>query len=328
MTPQSYTALTGPAKEAWTDFLHRMDLDADPGVESTVILWEGDEIAATGSRQKNVLKCIAVDPAHQGEGLTATLLTNLRQDAFAAGYKHLFLYTKPQNQFMFSSLFFYPIAKTDKVLLMENIRGGIAEHLSGLSVPKKDGKIGSIVMHCNPFTLGHRYLIETAASQCDHLYLFILSEEESMFPAADRAELVRQGTAHLPNVTVHPTGQYLISSATFPSYFIKDKGLVDDAHCALDIEVFSKHFVPHFGITHRFVGTEPNCTVTRNYNRHLKEILPSKGVEVVEIPRLETDGNAISASAVRSLLGKNQEEKLQQLVPETTLAYLKNNNLI
>ena len=328
MTPQCYATLTGSVKEAWTAFLRQMDLDADPGVESTVIVWDGDDIAAAGSRQKNVLKCIAVDPAHQGEGLTATLLTSLRQDAFSAGYKHLFLYTKPQNLFMFSSLFFYPIAKTDKVLLMENIRGGINEHLASLNVPKKEGKIGAIVMHCNPFTLGHRYLIETAAAQCDHLYLFILSEEKSIFSAADRMELVKAGTAHLPNVTVYPTGQYLISSATFPSYFIKDKGLVDDAHCMLDIEVFAKHFVPHFGITHRFVGTEPSCTVTRNYNMKLKELLPKKGIEVIEIPRLETDGSAISASAVRAMLGKNQPEQLKKLVPETTFAYLINNNFV
>ena len=328
MTPQNYKTLTGSVKTAWERFLRRMDLDADPAVESTVLIWDEDEIAAAGSRQKNVLKCIAVDPMHQGEGLTATLLTSLRQDAFAAGYKHLFLYTKPKNEFMFSSLFFYPIAKTDTVLLMENVRGGITEHLRKLEAPKKEGKIGAIVMHCNPFTLGHRYLIETAAAQCEHLYLFILSEEQSIFPAADRTELVKQGVADLSNVSVHPTGQYLISSATFPSYFIKDKGLVDDAHCALDIEVFSKYFAPHFGITHRFVGTEPTCVVTRNYNERLKELLPQKGIEVLEIPRLENHGNAISAGAVRALLGKNKPEELRQLVPETTFAYLKSDDYI
>ena len=328
MTPQCYGPLSGSIKNAWTAFLSRMGLDADPCVESTVLIWEDDRIIAAGSRQKNVLKCIAVDPMHQGDGLTATLLTHLRQDAFSAGFKHLFLYTKPQNLMQFSSLFFYPIAKTDQVLLMENIRGGLEQHLMQLDAPKKTGEIGAIVMHCNPFTLGHRYLIETAAAKCDHLYLFILSEEQSIFPAADRLKLVKEGTSDLPNVTVNPTGQYLISSATFPSYFIKDKGLVSDAHCELDIEVFTKYFVPHFGITHRFVGTEPTCSVTANYNKKLKDLLPKAGITVSEIPRLETGGQPISASTVRSLLNTNQPDRIQKLVPETTFAYLTEHNYI
>ncbi|EFA28598.1 ABC transporter, ATP-binding protein, partial [Haemophilus influenzae HK1212] len=38
---------------------------------------------------------------------------------------------------------------------------------------------GSIVMNANPFTLGHRYLIEQALQQCDHLHLFIVGEDAS-----------------------------------------------------------------------------------------------------------------------------------------------------
>lgn len=321
-------SLSGAKLEQWSAFLHSAGLTPDLGVESTVLIWEDETLIACGSRQKNILKCIAVDPAHQGEGLTATLLTHLRQDAFSAGHKHLFLYTKPQNQFMFSSLFFYPVVKTDSVLLMENVRGGISDFLSTLPVKSSGGKIGAIVMHCNPFTHGHRYLIETAARECDHLYLFVLSEEQSIFPAADRIELVRQGTADLPNVTVYPTGQYLISSATFPSYFLKDKGMVDDAHCKLDIAVFSRYFVPRFGITHRFVGTEPTCVVTNHYNEALKTYLPDAGVEVVEIPRLKTDNTPISASVVRSLLHQGKPDELRKLVPPTTFQYLQTHDFI
>lgn len=328
MTAECLGLLTGSTKEQWVDFLTKMDLDPDPGIEKTVLIWENEEIIATGSRQQNVLKCIAIDPMHQGEGLTATLLTQLRQDAFSAGYKHLFLYTKPQNEFMFSSLFFHTVVKTDSVLLMENVRGGITHFLSDLDVPKKEGKIGSIVMHCNPFTNGHKYLIETAAEQCDWLYLFILSEEQSIFPADDRIELVRKGTGHLKNISVYPTGQYLISSATFPTYFIKDKGLVNETHCKLDISVFAKYFVPHFGITHRFVGTEPNCIVTNHYNETLKALLPSYGVSVTEVPRAEFCNTPISASKVRSLLHQGKGELLKNLVPMTTFEYLQSKNLI
>lgn len=328
MDMEVFSRLQGRKSEQWEAFLRRMGLDADHGVEATVLLQEDGQIIACGSRQANVLKCIAVDPLRQGEGLTATLLTALRQDALQAGHRHLFLYTKPKNKTMFSSLFFYPIAQTADVLLMENVRGGIGGFLDGLEVPCREGNVGAIVMHCNPFTKGHRWLIEQAAAECDHLYLFILSEDRGLFPARDRLELVRQGTADLANVTVHPTGLYLISSATFPTYFLKDKASAEDVHCLLDIAVFTQYFVPKFGITRRYLGTEPLCRVTNRYNELLTEQLPQSGVELRILERLENCGEPVSASRVRSLLGQGRGEELEKLVPPTTFAYLQQHNMI
>ena len=322
------TALRGRARQQWLDLLQRCGLTPDENTQSTVLVWDGDTLAAAASRQDNLLKCIAVDDRYQGEGLTATLLTQLRQDAFRDGHKHLFLYTKPKNSIQFTSLFFYPVAKTKDVLLMENQSGGIRKFVSGLDAPEHRGIVGAAVMNCNPFTRGHRHLIETAATQCDWLYVFVLSEDRSFFPAADRMELVRQGTADLPNVTVNPTGQYLISSATFPTYFLKDKTPAGDIHCLLDIAVFTRYFVPAFSITRRYVGTEPFCGVTSRYNEALRTHLPAAGVEFYELPRLEQDDTAISASGVRSLLHKNQPDALRRLVPDTTFTYLEQHNLI
>ena len=110
----------GRKGDIWKSFLNKAGLTADEQVERTALLWEDGQLIATGSRQGNILKCIAVDDTRQGEGLTATVLTALRQDAFSAGHSHLFLYTKPKNKWMFSSLFFYPIAQTGDVWLMEN----------------------------------------------------------------------------------------------------------------------------------------------------------------------------------------------------------------
>ena len=322
------SGLSGRKQALWAAFMQKMGLAVDEATESTCLVWEDGEIIATGSRQENILKCIAVDPFHQGEDLTATVLTALRQDAFAAGHKHLFLYTKPKNLFMFSSLFFYPIAQTADVLLMEDRPNGVKHFVESLPVSVKGGKIGAAVMNCNPFTRGHRYLIETAARACDHLYVFVLSEDKSRFSAQDRMMLVKDGTADLPNVTVLPTGPYLISSATFPTYFLKDREKAQTVQCLLDIEVFVKYYVPHFGITHRFVGTEPLSQMTNQYNEALLQYLPRQGIEVHQIPRLETAGMPISASFVRSLLGKGQGELLQTLVPETTYIYLKDHALI
>ena len=173
-------------------------------------------------------------------------------------------------------------------------------------------------MNCNPFTLGHRYLIETAAQACEHVYIFILSEDQSLFSADDRMEMVRSGTADLSNVTVLPTGPYLISCATFPTYFLKDRDLAVQVHCKLDIQIFEAYFVPRFGITHRYVGTEPLSPMTAQYNTALKKNLQK--TVLVEVPRLETGNMPISASAVRSALDRNED--IRALVPESTYRYL------
>ena len=314
--------LLGRKKKLRAEFLAAAGLEPDADVDCTVLVWDDDKLIATGSRKENILKCIAVDPARQGEGLTATVLTQLRQDAFSAGCDHLFLYTKPQNLLQFSSLFFYPIAQTDKVLLMEDKPGGIQSFLDVLP-SGAGGKTGALVMNCNPFTLGHRYVIETAAKECDRVYVFVLSEDKSMFSAQARMELVKQGTADLSNVTVLPTGPYLISSATFPTYFLKERDQAQSIQCQLDIAVFTKYFVPKFGITHRYVGTEPLSAMTDQYNQALMEHLPKAGIEVRLVPRLETGSTPISATTVRQCIADKDFEKLETLVPPTTLEYIR-----
>lgn len=319
MYTESIRQLSGQKLAKWQRFLAAAALKADSDTDQTVTVWEDDEIIACGSRKGNLLKCIAVDPAHQGEGLTATVLTELKQEAFREGYRQIFLYTKPRNRMLFAPLFFYPVAQTDAVLLMESTRNGIENFLKSLEAsPENEGKTGCIVMNADPFTLGHQYLAETAASQCDHLYIFVLSEDKGTFSAQERMELVKAGTAHLKNVTVYPTGPYLISSATFPKYFLKDRETAQREHYVLDLAVFTKWFVPHFGITHRFAGTEPTCEVTGGYNRAMEEILPRAGVGFVEIPRKQELDSAISASTVRREMGAGNLEALRKLVPEVT----------
>lgn len=308
---------------AWRSLLTQTGLTPDEDRDVVCLVWQEGELVATGSRKENILKHIAVSPLHQGEDLTATVLTALRQDAFSQGYRHLFLYTKPQNKFLFSSLFFYPIAQTGQVLLMEDRRGGIEEFLSALPVPEGEGIRGAVVMNCNPFTKGHRYLIETAAKECDHLFAFVLSEDKSRFSAHDRMEMVKLGTKDLPNVSVLPTGPYLISAATFPTYFLKDRDKAPLAQCELDVEIFLRYYAPHFGITRRYVGTEPLSPLTNAYNEALRSALPPRGVEFREIPRLETAGEPISASGLRKALEEENWDKVRQFAPESTVDYLK-----
>lgn len=315
---ESTDTLRGRKKAAWSALLSKCSLE-ESSADHTVLIWEGDALIATGSREGSILKCIAVDDARQGEGLTATVLTQLRREAFEAGESKLFLYTKPRNEHLFTPLLFHPIAKTGKVLLMEDETRGIRRFLSSLPTPA--GECGCIVMNADPFTLGHRCLVETAAVQCENLLIFVLSEDRGLVPAADRLELVKRGTADLPNVTVLPTGPYLISSATFPTYFLKDRDNAAEVQCMLDVEIFVKYYAPHFHITRRFVGTEPLSALTARYNEILKDHLPSRGIAVTELPRLELDGTPVSASAVRNALSEGDRDTVRSLVPPTTYDY-------
>ena len=314
--------LRGQKLTAWQALLQQAGLTPDMDWETTVLIWDGGELIAAASRMGNLLKCIAVDDGHQGEGLTATLLTHLRQDAFQAGHSHLFLYTKPKNREMFSSLFFYPIAETADVLLMENKENGIDQFLETLPDDLCGGTVGAVVMNCNPFTKGHRYLIEAAARECLRVYVFVLSEDKSQFSAADRLEMVKRGTEDIPNVKVLPTGPYLISSATFPTYFLKDREGAEQVHCLLDIDIFCKYYAPRLGISRHYVGTEPLSPMTARYNEALKANLPQKGIQVREIPRLEV-GVPVSASAVRKALETGDEKTLSEMLPKSTYDYLK-----
>lgn len=322
MDIELHTPLRGTKQNIWRTFLEKAGLEADNAVQQTVLIWDDDVLIATGSRQSNLLKCIAVDPAHQGEDLLAKVLTVLRQEAFKDGLRHLFLYTKPSNAHLFSGLLFYPVAQTADVLLMEDQKDGISNFIANSPSVKQGGTIGAIVMNCDPFTLGHQHLIETAASTCDHLYIFVLSEDKGSFSAADRLEMVKRGTSHLINVTVTTTGPYMISSATFPTYFLKNRDQAGQIHCLLDVEIFARYFVPAFSINYRYVGTEPLSAMTNQYNEILKATLPGHGVTVIEIPRLCHDNIPVSATHVRRAWINHDWNTVKKLVPQTTYDYL------
>lgn len=196
----------------------------------------------------------------------------------------------------------------------------LAEYLNGIRQYKP--RIGGIVMNCNPFTLGHRYLIEYAARQTDKLYIFVVEEDKSVFPFEDRFELVKKGIADLSNVIVIPSGKFIISSLTFKQYFEKgeNQDVVIDA--SNDVEIFAKSIAPALNITVRFAGEEPLDNVTKQYNASMRSILPQYGIEFAEIPRKKQGDEVISASRVRKLLETKEFDSIAKLVPKTTLDYL------
>lgn len=331
------TPFSGRKLDKLKDFLAGEGLSYDDTVEYTLLLSDEDgNIAATGSVSGNVFKCIAVSDEYQGEGLSATIITGLMKYALEKGREHIFLFTKPKNLAMFSDLGFYKIIRTEDVLFMENKRNGIKHFADELLESSKsryaaftgaNGReplCGAIVANCNPFTLGHRYLIETALKNCDLLHLFILSEDKSDFTTEERFAMVSEGIKDLPHIILHPTSDYLISQATFPTYFIKDKAKAEDANCELDVRIFCECLAETLNIKKRFAGTEPTDVVTNAYNEAMRRILPEYGIEFVEIKRVETEGGVpVSAKEVRKLLKEGDYDALKALLPESTLKILR-----
>ena len=302
--------------------LQREGITRDAHLDYICALRDGDdEIIATGSCFGATLRCFAVSSGHQGEGLLNEIISHLMQVQYARGNTHLFLYTKVTSARFFASLGFYEIARVDGTLVfMENRRSGFPNYLKNLEKTKSSGVSAALVMNANPFTLGHQYLVETAAKNCDTLHLFVLSEDASLVPFTVRKRLVQAGIAHIPGVVLHDSGPYIISSATFPSYFLKDEAAVIDGHARLDLAVFTR-IAQALNVTHRFVGDEPTSQVTGLYNRIMEQELPKAGVQCHVIPRREAGGKAISASTVRAALQNGDWDTLKALVPATTLDY-------
>lgn len=312
-----------PAEETvWKNFLRAQDLFPENTPETVFFLWEEETLLGTASLSGDLITNFAVDPAHRGEDLSARLLTAIRAFAFERDISRLFLLTKPENQRLFSGLLFEPIAETSSAVFMESPGGGLAELLAPFS-HRAFGKTGAIVMNGDPFTLGHRALIEKAAAQCDAVFVFVLSEEKGLFSADRRLSMAKAATADLPHVTVLPTGRYLVSAATFPTYFLKDRADGLFAACSMDIAVFSQKIAPALGITVRYLGTEPSDKVTALYNEALQRELPQAGIAVSVLPREEKDGKPICAKTVRTLLEQKNYAAAFSLLPKTVVPILK-----
>lgn len=295
----------------------------DAHLDYTCAMFDEDlNVIATGSCFGNTLRCMAVSSAHQGEGLMNQIVSHLVEVQFERANTHLFLYTKCSSAKFFGDLGFYEIARIDEqIVFMENRKTGFSRYLQKLSSEKKEGtRVAALVMNANPFTSGHQYLVEKAASENDVLHLFMVSEEGSLIPFSVRKRLIMEGTAHLSNICYHESGPYIISNATFPSYFQKDEASVIESHAMLDLTIFTR-IADALGISRRYVGEEPTSLVTGIYNRIMQQKLPEHGIECIVIPRKESGGQPISASTVRLAIKEGNFDLLKNLVPSSTYQY-------
>ena len=266
------------------------------------VLSDDGAILAGGGLQRDIIKCLAVSPAARSLGLSLPLISHLISVAAERGYTNVKVFTKPENLAMFESLGFKLLASAPKAILMENGRG-LEDYCAYL---RKHRANGVIVMNANPFTLGHRYLVEQSARK-ERLVVIPVKEDASRFPYGERVEMIRKGSGDLTEVV--EGSDYQISAATFPTYFLKDLSDAAETQMRLDIDLFGRHIAPALGATMRFVGSEPTDALTARYNALMQEMLPAYGVRVVEIPRVTDAEGPVSASRVRKALDEGRFPK-------------------
>lgn len=357
MEIQTLNPATPRQRQRIEAFLKRNGLRIDDMNYYAAVLDDDGEMIAGGGLKDDVIKCVAVDDAHKGEAIANTLVSHLISHANQEGYSCIKLFTKPKNRQLFESLSFRLLAEAPEAILMETGIGGISNTVEALKKIKEESEkykeynkeckedskecrentsylntstpqhlnttmqpTGCIVMNCNPFTLGHRYLVESASRMVEHLFVIVVREDRSAFSYQERKAMVTAGTADLKNVTVCDGSEYAISNTTFPTYFLKRLTDATDTQILLDLDLFRRHIAPALGAEVRFVGTEPTDELTRRYNELMMESLGKD--HVVQIPRLENGGMAVSASRVRRAMDSNSLKEAAQLVPPTTLPYI------
>lgn len=213
----------------------------------------------------------------------------------------------------------------EKEIESKNLQVYLDEIKRKLNAKKfENRKIGSIVMNANPFTNGHLYLVEEAIKKVDFLIVFVVSEDVSFFSFTERYEMVYENLKENKKVLVVHSGKYCISKQTFPDYFKKEDLQGKQTTAVGDLELFASRIAPELSINIRFVGEEPEDTITKQYNMEMKKILPSYGVEVIEIPRKKLQNNTIiSASRVRKFFKEDKFDEIKEYVSEITWNLLK-----
>lgn len=304
------------------EFLERNGLRWEGKPDRCLVMKDENGILASCALVGNVVKYVCVDSSLRQTGWATKLVSQMIEDAFTSGKTHLFLFTSTDKAASFEEIAFRKIAEYKSIALLECGMKSAKAYAESLEKHRHPGVNGAIVMNCNPFTIGHRYLIEQAAKQVDRLHVFMVKEDKSAFPASVRYRLVSEGVKDIENVVVHRGSEYILSHATFPSYFIKDASEIGALQAGLDVSIFLAYIVPGLNIQKRFAGSEPFDPATDQYNRKMREILAPAGVQVVETERFSIGQDAVSASRVRKLLAGGDTEKAFALLPDVTKSFL------
>ena len=302
-------------------FLKENGLDYENNITKSFYIEENDIVVASVSIFNNVIKCFAVSKEYRSENYGGILISHIINYFYENKIYHYMVYTKKEYLNTFKNLGFNEIVSTDTVVILEAGTPNIQEYLNDLKKKieyKFENKldvcdVASLVMNCNPITEGHLGLIELASKNHQYLIVFLLEEDLSYFTYKERMTLVYLATLHLPNVIVVPSSSYIVSSLTFPNYFLKDETLKNKEWASTDALIFKNYFMKYLNIKYRYVGTE-SSKIMIDYNNVLKEIL---GSMLIEINRFESNGKIISASLVRKCIEDGKIDEALEYIPRS-----------
>ncbi|WEV44423.1 [citrate (pro-3S)-lyase] ligase [Lactobacillus sp. ESL0684] len=319
--------------EKWKNFLSKLDLKNFSTREVAVIdhtiglIDDAGKLVGTGSIAGNVLKYIAVCNKGVVPGTRFNqIVSALQQYLFSQKIFHSFVFTKVKYSASFQHLGFSELAKTDTAAFLESGTPDINDFIAQIPRTKaqKQQEVAAIVMNANPFTLGHRKLVELASRENDLVYVFVVATDASLFTTSERMQLVKAGTADLKNVIVVSGGDYLVSAATFPAYFLESPDDLITTQTEIDAVVFRNIIAPALAIKYRYLGTEPFSRTTNFYNQSLIKIL-SPNIDVKIVQRFCSNQKIITATQVRQLIKTGNLVAIKQLVPATTMEFIQDN---
>lgn len=293
--------------------------------EVSVVVRDQGKIIGTGSLDGKVMKYFFLEDDYKGQGILAQIYNMLLTYLLDQGITEHFIFTKPENYYIFKGIGLKKVIETDKVLLLE---GGFTTYKKWVKSIKDQlnpnaSTRGAIVANCNPMTKGHKFLMEYAKSKVDELIIFVVEENKSVFPTEVRYNIVKNEYKNDPKVLVVKGGNYIISQGTFPTYFLKKVDDSLDIYTELDAKIFSQRIAKDLDIDIRFVGDEPIDRLTAKYNEKLYKSTLGVKLRLEKIDRKEEMGSPISASRVRKLIKEGKLEEAYSLLVDSTIEFLK-----
>ena len=314
-------------KELIKSFLDKFDLKYALDITKTFYCEDNDEIIGTISISDYIIKDLAVLESYQGDNI-ASMLVNEAINYFRINNIYNYqVFTKPMYEKIFKSFGFKEIVRSEKVLMLEAGISGIDEEINKMKKvlelnfhPLENADLGALVLNANPITNGHVYLIEEALKKNKNLVIFVVEEDKSVFSFKERLSLVYLATRRFSNVYVMPSSKYIVSSITFPDYFLKEKTEKAHENAMIDALIFKEYFMKYLHIKKRYVGSEKD-EYMKIYNDTLKEVLKDD-IEIIE--RIKENNNIISAKMVRKLFEEGKIEEGLEYCPNECRMVLSN----
>ena len=191
-----------------------------------------------------------------------------------------------------------------------------------------------VVLNANPFTIGQRYLVQLARSRSSSVLVFVIQGRPESgakgnhentgieFPFKDRLKMAKEGLSDLSNVTVLPSGPYLISRSDFPKGFLSQDLGSAPAHAVLDSMVLC-HICRSLGIRTIYAGDEPRDELSEIHLNALRQECRNDNIILKVAERKRIGERYVTSSLARQAIADKAVDELKQIVPQTTLSYLK-----